>query len=142
MMQPPQTTQPPPQLPPNSPSQISQSESSPFGKGKERVQNPREKKTDITRIPRKEEEGKLLAKIWVQIFEDPTFGHSKLRGTKFIVPERHMRAVDDVVELNELFRNDPHPYPPGKPRPPKSKTSDSTTTAECSSSREAWMEFV
>nr|GEU44077.1 HAD-like domain-containing protein [Tanacetum cinerariifolium] len=69
-------------------------------------------------------------------------GHSKWRDTKAFVPERRVRADDDVEDPNELFRNDPQPCPLDKPRLSKSKKSDSTKMVGSSSSREAFKEMV
>ncbi|GJY90380.1 hypothetical protein Tco_0505576 [Tanacetum coccineum] len=67
----------PPNSPQHSPTQASQSESSPVGKVKAtrgKGRKPRPKKTDVTHTRWTHEEEKLLAETYVQISEDPRTG--------------------------------------------------------------------
>ncbi|GJX82765.1 hypothetical protein Tco_0332246 [Tanacetum coccineum] len=52
-------------------------------------------------------------------------GHHKWRGAKVVVLKRRICTTNDVEEPNELFRDDIIPRTPDKPRPYKSKISDS-----------------
>ena len=63
-------------------------------------------------------------------------------GAKAVLPGRCIRTVNDIEELNELFRNDPQPHPSDKPRPSKSKISYSTIMVRSSSSTKAFKEMV
>nr|GEU46496.1 hypothetical protein [Tanacetum cinerariifolium] len=124
----------PPNLPPHSPSQASQSESSPVGKGKGK--KPRPKKTDVTHTRLGQFEEFFLAETYIQISEDPRFGidqtnksfwgqvtgeynrHAPIKHTnvvsKAVVPRRRVHTTKDIEEPNELFRDNTIPRPPGK----------------------------
>nr|GEV37482.1 hypothetical protein [Tanacetum cinerariifolium] len=90
-----------PNSPPHSPTQASQSESSPAEKGKSKGKGrkPRPKKNRY---------------------------HNKWCGVKSVGPGRRVCTVWDLEESNELFQDDTILRPPGKLRPSKSQRSHSS----------------
>nr|GEY88145.1 hypothetical protein [Tanacetum cinerariifolium] len=71
--------------------------------------------------------------------------HHKWGSVKAVRLERCVRTAEYLEELNELFRDDTIPRPPGKPMPSKSQRSDSSRPTRSSSTGkgpEAFKEMV